>query len=201
VSAALRAGESRTGVTIFVMGEELDEGPVVASEGIDLAGDETCDEVTARLADVAADLLVRTLPAWLAGEIEARAQDPAEATYVPRLAKEDGQVPWERPAREVVNHVRAMTSWPGAQTAWQPKVKHEPLAVTLLRTTVLREDGLPAEPTPAPGTVLAAGPEGIDVACGAGVLRILRLHPAGGRALDAREFLNARRVVPGDRFL
>jgi methionyl-tRNA formyltransferase len=120
-----------------------------------------------------------------------------------RLTKDAGHVPWDRRAREVHDHVRAVTSWPGAQTAWQPRVRHEPLPVTLLRTQVLdegpSEEGAPA-PANRPGTVLAAAAEGIDVQCGQGVLRILEIQPTGGRAMKVKDFLNARRVVAGDRF-
>jgi methionyl-tRNA formyltransferase len=212
VAAALRDGVVETGVTLFVMGEELDRGPVVASRTLPLTGEETTDEVTAALADLAADLLVRTLPDYIAGAVEPVPQDEAEATYVKRLTKEDGRVPWASPAIAVKNHVRAVTSWPGAQTAWQPKVKHDPFPVVLLETAVVGEGDTRAtapagngDPTPAehatPGTVLHVSEEGIDVACGEGVLRIVRLRPAGGRPMAVRDFLNARRVVAGDRFL
>jgi methionyl-tRNA formyltransferase len=203
--------------------------------------DDTTDTVTTRLADAAADLLVRTLPGYLAGEIEPREQDHEAATYVHRLKKADGVIDWSQPAVVVRNHIRAMTSWPGAQTAWQPKVKHAPLPLIVLRSELpgavveaeeagaehlapadvapadvapadvaeLREpavaapgagaDGAPVEH--APGTVLRADADGIDVACGEGVLRILRVRPAGGRAMAVKDFLNARRVVAGDRFV
>jgi methionyl-tRNA formyltransferase len=200
VAAALRDGATETGITIFRMGAELDDGPIVAAQSLPLKGDETTDDVTKALGDVAADLLLRTLPAYLEGEIQLQPQDHEQATYVPRLRKDDGQVPWSRPARAVRDHVRAMTSWPGAQTSWQPKVKHEPLPVVLLRTEVLEDAAGEGAAEVAPGTVLAATREGIDVRCGEGVLRVLRLKPAGGRPMEVKDFLNARRVVAGDRF-
>jgi methionyl-tRNA formyltransferase len=204
VAAALAGGDAETGVTLFRMDEELDHGPVVARAALPLDGHETADEVTAKLAQLAADLLVRALPDLAAGTLEAVEQDHAQATYVPRMTKEDGVVRFERPALEVKNHVRAMTSWPGARTAWQPRVKHDPLPLLLVRTEVLDADATPADPQGeplAPGTVLAAGPAGIDVVCAPGVLRILVLHPAGGRAMDARTFLNGHRIVAGDRLV
>ncbi|MFV1959989.1 MAG: methionyl-tRNA formyltransferase, partial [Planctomycetota bacterium] len=127
-----------------------------------------------------------------------REQDHEQATYASRIRKEEGRVPWGKPARDVKNHVRAMTEWPGAQTAWQPRVKHDPFPVLLVHTEVL-EGGVRPEDV-APGSVVGVGPESIDVACGEGVLRVLRLRPAGGRAMGVKDFLNARRVVVGDRF-
>jgi methionyl-tRNA formyltransferase len=198
VAAAIRDGAKETGVTIFRMTEALDEGPILATRAVPVAEDDTTDRLTERLAVEAADLLVRTLPSYLSGEVSLVEQDASQATYVPRLTKEDGGVPWAKSAEEVVRHVRAVTSWPGAQTAWQPRVRHDPLPVVLLDTRVLEPDTLPGDARP--GTVRAAGPEGIDVHCGVGVVRIVSLQPSGGRAMSARDFLNGRRVVPGDRF-
>nr|MDJ0522439.1 methionyl-tRNA formyltransferase [Planctomycetota bacterium] len=231
VAAALRDGATETGITIFRLDPKMDHGPILASRKVPIEPDDTTDTVTARLAEAAADLLVRTLPRYLAGEIEPVEQDHEQATYAPKLSKADGVIDWTQPAAAVRNHVRAMTSWPGAQTAWQPKVKHAPLPLVVLRCEIPtgevaaeagaapeaeapasvapveapQPESAPAEPTPseelAPGTVLAVGPEGIDVACGDGVLRVVRVQPAGGRAMAVKDFLNARRVVVGDRFV
>jgi methionyl-tRNA formyltransferase len=204
VAAALRDGATETGVTLFVMDEELDHGPVLASVTLPLEGHETADEVTARLGELGADLLVRTLPEYLAGMLTPQPQDHASATHVHRLHKDEGHVRFDRPVVAVKDHVRAVTSWPGAQASWQPRVKHDPLPVVLLRASVLDLERVAAdargEPLP-PGTVVDAGPEGIDVACAPGVLRVLSLKPAGGRGMDAKTFLNGHRIVAGDRFV
>jgi methionyl-tRNA formyltransferase len=203
IAAALRDGATETGVTIFRMDPEWDRGGIVAQQGVALTGEETADEVAGVLAKVGADLLVRTLPRYLAGEIEPQPQDPEQASYARRLRKEEGAIDWSMDAPRVKNHVRAMTSWPGAQTSWQPKVKHDPLPVVVSRVQVLSEDEQPPlegrEDAP-PGTVLRVDPSGIDVKCGEGAVRILRLRPSGGRDMAVKDFLNARRVVAGDRF-
>jgi methionyl-tRNA formyltransferase len=204
VAAALRDGVTETGVTLFRMDEELDRGPVLASARLELKGDETADEVTEKLAALGADLLVRALPDYVAGRLEPVPQDDAIATYVPRMSKHDGVVRFDQAADAVRNHVRAVTSWPGAQTAWQPRVKHDPVPLVLLATQVLATEGPPVGPhgqVPEPGTVLAAGAEGIDVACAPGVLRITVLKPAGGRGMAVRDFLNGHRIVAGDRLV
>ncbi len=225
VAAAIRAGEKKSGVTIFVMDEELDHGPMVAQRGIKLNGTETADELTVKLAEVGADLLVRTLGSYLDGEIEPSEQDHEAATYVGKLTKEDGVIDWDAPAADVYNQIRSVTSWPGAQTAWQPKVKHEPLPLIVAECAPADDPrlaegaGAPATASEAegavqvdpeavqtqtevrPGTVLAASKEGIDVACAEGVLRILRVRPSGGRVMAVKDFLNARRVVAGDRLV
>ncbi len=204
VAAALRDGASETGVTLFVMDEELDHGPTLAHVTLPLEGHETADEVTQRLSTLAADLLVRALPEYLAGNLSPVPQDEAAATYVPRLHKDEGHVRFDRPARQVHDFVRSVTGWPGAHAAWQPRVRHEPTALVLLRTAVVDPEQVPTDaqgqPVP-PGTVVAAGAEGIDVACAPGVVRVRMLKPAGGRGMDAKTFLNGHRIVAGDRLV
>jgi len=248
VAAAILGGEKKSGVTIFVMDEKFDRGPIVAQRGIKLNGTETADELTVKLAEVGADLLVRSLGSYLDGELEPSEQDDEKATYVGKLTKEAGVINWDAPASDVYNHIRAMTSWPGAQTAWQPKVKHEPLPLIVAEcapaddprfaeaandehraeaandehraepalegapegapegvateaATQAESEGTQTQTEVRPGTVLAATAEGIDVACAEGVVRILRVRPAGGRAMAVKDFLNARRVVAGDRLV
>jgi methionyl-tRNA formyltransferase len=206
VAAALRDGATETGVTLFRMDEELDRGPILAQARLPLTGEETADEVTAKLAELGADLLIRTLPEYLAGRLEPVPQDETQATYVPRMTKHDGVVSFDAPAEAVKNHIRAVTSWPGAQTSWQPRVKHDPVPLVLLKSRVLDGAATPADAgsagTPVPtGTVVGVGSEGIDVACAPGVLRITHLKPAGGRGMAARDFLNGHRIVVGDRLV
>ena len=90
--------------------------------------------VARELAKAAADLLVRTIDDYLDGALVPQEQDHEQATYVGRLSKADGFIDWDQPALAVRNQIRAVTPWPGAQTAWQPKVKHDPLPVVLLDT-------------------------------------------------------------------
>jgi methionyl-tRNA formyltransferase len=198
VAAAIREGEKETVVTLFVMDEELDRGPGLAAASAPIGPDDTVEDVTARLADVGADLLVRTLPLWLAGEVAPVAQDHARATYVPRIGKEEGVVAFDRDAARVRDHVRAHTPWPGAATRWLSPSGREPVPLILHRASVLEGAEPPAGT--APGLVLHAGREGIDVACATGVLRVTRLQAPGGKPMSAKEFLNGRPVTAGDRF-
>ncbi|MCA9315331.1 MAG: methionyl-tRNA formyltransferase [Planctomycetota bacterium] len=202
IAAAIRDGAPEIGVTIFRMTKGWDTGPVLSRRGVALGTDTTLDEATAQLAEIGADLLVESLGPWLAGELEAVPQDDAEATYVGRVEKDDGVIDWSLPAQRVHDHVRSVTSWPGAQTAWQPKVRHDPLALLVTSTRVLAADEAPPAPDDArAGTVLAAGRDGLDVSCGEGVVRVLRVRPAGGREMAVGDFLNSRRVAVGDRFV
>ena len=200
VAAAIRDGAKQIGVSIFKMTRGLDTGPVLAFRGLALGPEETTDDATARLGDLAGDLLVKTLGAYIEGELEPTPQDDEQATYVGRLEKEDGIIDWSLSAQQVHDHIRAMTSWPGAQTAWQPRVKHDPLPLVVVRTEVLHEAGAHDDGVK-PGQIVSANKAGIDVACGSGTLRILQVRPAGGKVLKVRDFLNARPARSGDRMI
>ena len=203
VAAAIRSGEKEIGVSIFRMTRGLDTGPVLAVRGMALGPEETTDVATQRLAEMAGDFLVKTLEAYLADEIEPQPQDDAESTYAGLLEKKDGVIDWRLDSQQVHDHIRAMTSWPGAQTAWQPRVKHDPLALVIVRAEVLIAPAAAStdDDGPRPGEIVTAGKEGIDVACAPGVVRVLEVRPAGGKVLKVRDFLNARPVRPGDRFV
>ena len=202
IAAALRDGAKEIGVSVFRMTPGWDEGPVLGMRGTAISDDTTLDEASVVLAELGASLLLDVLPPYLAGDLEATPQDAAEATYVGRVTKEDGRVRWDVPATDVHNHIRSVTSWPGAQTAWQPRVKHEPTPLLVLATIVVPPDEAPTiEEGARPGTVLAVNKSGIDVLCEPGIIRILRVRPQGKRAMAVKDFLNARPVRAGDRFV
>jgi methionyl-tRNA formyltransferase len=198
VAAAIREGDRETGVTIFRMDEELDRGPILVAAPVPIGPDDTVDDVTGRLAEVAADLLVRTLPRYAAGEVVPVEQDHARASYVPKLSKDDGIVAFDRPVERVKDHIRAMSPWPLATTRWMSPSGREPITLILHRAVVV-EGEKPPEGAP-PGLVLRAGRDGIDVVCADGVLRVVRLQAPGGKPMSVREFLNGRPVTAGDRF-
>lgn len=198
VAAAIRDGQRTTGVTIFRMDEQLDHGPVLATAEVPIGPDDTLEDVTGRLADVGADLVVRSLPRWMAGELDPVEQDHARATYVKKLTKEDGVVDWARPADRVRDHIRAVAGWPGASTQWHSPSGRQPIPLLLHRAVVL--EGVAPPVAAGPGAVVGVGRDGVDVACTTGVLRVLRLQAPGGKPMSAREFLNGRPIAVGDRF-
>jgi methionyl-tRNA formyltransferase len=114
VPAAILAGDARTGVTLMRMDEGLDSGPILAQRQVPLGGRETAPGLEARLAEVAADLLVESLPAWLAGTLVARAQSEEGMTLTRPLRRADGRLDPLRPAEELERQVRALQPWPGS---------------------------------------------------------------------------------------
>ncbi len=118
IQAAIKAGDCESGATIMLLDAGLDTGPLLAKRALPLAPDETGQSLHDKLSLLGAELLVETLPRYLSGEIEPRPQDDSQATYAPRIKKEDGRIDWTCSAQSIERFVRAFTPWPGAYTRW-----------------------------------------------------------------------------------
>jgi methionyl-tRNA formyltransferase len=184
VAAALLAGDAETGVTIMQMDAGLDTGPVLATRVVAVRSDDTAGTLAKRLGWVGADLLVETLPVYLAGDLRPEAQDSSQATYAGQLRKEDGLLDWGQSAEALARRVRAFSPWPGAFALWQG----QPLKI-------LRARAMP-ESSAAPGLVVEAGQD-IAVGTGAGVLVFEEVQPAGRRPMAAGAFARGARGFVG----
>mgnify|MGYP006293901851 FL=1 len=196
INWAVMRGENVTGVTIIRMEPELDAGPILAQREVPISDEETAGQLHDRLAEVAADLLCDVVNRMDAGETIEERRQPAETGFFARkLTKEDGRIDWTRGAAEITDRVRGLTPWPGAYGALECKEGH-------IRVTLLRVKADETEPAAGPpGTVLRADEEeGIVVRAGGGAVRILKLKPAGSRAMSAADFLHGHDIEPGDRF-
>ena len=186
IPAALLAGDEQTGVTLMKMDEGLDDGPILAQAECPITGIDTTASLTAKLSDMAAQLLIEKLPGWLAGELELQPQDESKATYCGQLEKEDGRLDWSRPAAYLDRQVRACDPWPGAFTSWQGRM-----------LKVLRARPRPQEQRPgAPGQVVEMEP-GIGVVTGEGTLQLLDVQLSGKRAVTAEQFARGQRKLVG----
>lgn len=123
VPAAILAGEKETGVTIIKLDEKVDHGPVVAQIKLAIEPTDTSQTLLAKAFTVGAAELLKILPTYLAGKIELRPQDHAQATFTKRLTREDGQIDWQNPPEYLERFIRAMFPWPGAWT--EVKVKRD----------------------------------------------------------------------------
>jgi methionyl-tRNA formyltransferase len=194
VAAAILAGDEETGVTIMEVVLALDAGPVVAQRALDIEPEDTTGTLTAKLAQLGADLLIETLPAWERGEITSRPQDDARATYAPLVKPAAAIIDWSLSAVEVWRSVRAYNPWPVAKTT----VAGEPLRI-------LEAWPLDDEIAASAGTALrlpegagAAG-AGFAVRCGRGLLAVVRAQRAGRRAVSGEELLRGWRDLLGKR--
>jgi methionyl-tRNA formyltransferase len=191
IHRAILAGDSRTGITIMRMEPGLDTGPMLAWKDIEVERRDTAQRLHDRLATLGAELIAETLPKFAAGALREIAQPAEGVTYAAKIDKSEARIDWRRSAGEIDRQVRAFNPWPMAETRlngaqlriWEA----EPL-----------ESPAPSGQS-GPGSVLTAAPEGIDVVCGAGVLRILKLQLAGRKAMPAEEFLRGQRL-DGTRF-
>lgn len=186
VAGALLAGDALTGSTIMLMDAGMDTGPLLAQAGLPIAPGETRGALMARLAQQGAELLLDTLPAWLAGEITPQAQDHSQATMTRPLAKAQGRIDWRLPAVQIARQVQAFQPWPSAFTSWRGR---------LLK--IQQGLAIPGDAAAPPGLVLAAAQGGLSVACGEGRLRLLELQLEGKRSLDAQTFGRGQRDFVG----
>jgi methionyl-tRNA formyltransferase len=192
IQAAILAGDAHSGVTAMLMDSGLDTGPILLQEAVPLRPRETAGELHDRLAALGAPLMERALRGHASGEVVPRAQDSARVTTCGLISKEDGRLDWSRSAVALERRIRAMCPWPGAFTT-APGARG-PLRL-LIEEAALEEGPATAEP----GEVLEASARALIVAAGEGALRLIRVKPAGRRALDAAAFLRGHRLVPGDR--
>ncbi len=190
IQAAVAAGETLTGVTTMVMDEGLDTGPILLQEELEIGPSETAPELSERLAERGAALMVGTLRALERGEQAPRQQPKEGASYAPQLKKSDGVVDWHATASEISNRLRGYTPWPGQSSVLRGR------QVKLLAARPLDE----ATDLP-PGTVLELRQSILPVACGGGTLLGLeRAQLAGKKPVTATDFANGQRLRAGERF-
>jgi methionyl-tRNA formyltransferase len=184
IQRAVLAGDERTGVSIMLMEAGLDTGPVYLARATPIGPRETAGELHDRLAVLGAEALMEALPGIAGGSLRAIAQDDAQATYAPRIEKSEARLDWQQPASALERRVRAFNPWPVCETR---------LAGARLRVWQARALSQPAGA--AAGTVVATGREGIDVATGAGTLRLERVQQPGGRPLEAADYARSRALA------
>ena len=215
---AIVNGESETGVTIMKMDLGMDTGAILAQETTRIQPEDDGATLHDRLAHLGAQLLLRTIPDYVAGKLPPKPQPAEGVSYAPKIKKQDGQIDWHQPAESIWNRVRGLKPWPGAFTflpggqrhllkVWQAEVVQPPSksgagvppAIRGLPLANAGETPAPLERTGSPGEILQAGTAGVIVACGRRAVRLLTLQREGGRRLDAGPFLAGHPLKAGDR--
>jgi methionyl-tRNA formyltransferase len=195
IARAIMAGEKVTGVTTMKMDRGLDTGDILLQRECAIGLTETAGELTARLAELGADLLLETLERHRRGELEPKRQDAREATLAPPLTREDGHIDWSDGAQSIACRILGCNPWPLAVA----DLRGAP--VQLLRAEVDFGPAAARDAAAHPGEVVLAAGGRITVQCrGDGRLSLLELRFPGGRAMSARDALNGRLVSHGDRF-
>ncbi|WP_438003531.1 methionyl-tRNA formyltransferase [Sorangium sp. So ce321] len=188
ITWAIVGGEAETGISLMQMDEGMDTGPVYAVHRTPIGPDTTADELAVELGALAARVVREDLRRAVGGEIEATPQDHGAATHAPLLKKEDGRIRWDRSARQLHDHIRGMTSWPGAFTTIDGKA---------LKVLAARVESEAAREEAPPGTVVMAGRGVVIVACGAGAIQILRAQAEGRKPLAAADLVAGRTLQTG----
>ncbi|MEI9965368.1 MAG: methionyl-tRNA formyltransferase [Caulobacteraceae bacterium] len=188
IQRAIMAGDAATGVQVMRMTEGLDEGPVILSETVLIAPDDTAGTLSARLAEIGAALLPRALAAVEHGQARETPQAAEGVTYARKISSAEARIDWSRPAAEVDRQIRGLSPFPGAWTT-----------AAVPERGPVRIKALLSRPEPgagAPGEVLD---ERLLVACGEGAVRLLQVQREGKGAQDAQTFLLGFPLKPGTR--
>ncbi len=183
IQRAIQAGDAETGVCLMQMEQGLDTGPVLLSLATPIDPQETGGQLHDRLSELGAQVLADGLGLLRAGiRPVPRPQPEQGVAYAHKLDKHEARLDWTQPASVLANTVRAFNPWPVAEAVLGGE-----------RVRIHGAVALPLTHSAAPGTVLVATRDGIDVACGEGALRIRTLQREGGKAITAADYLNARR--------
>ena len=188
VASAILAGDDFSGVSIMLMDEGLDTGPVLARAQIPVSPQDTTGSLTAKLSWLGARLLGEVLVGWSRGELTPQPQNGAEATYCGSITKEEGEIDWCLPAVDIWRRVRAFNPWPGCYTRWRGK------SLKIIEAAPLAGEGSTAKA----GEVVAVGSKaGFGVGTGDGILAVSKVQLEGKKAMPAAEFWRGQRDFLG----
>jgi len=188
IAYAIMAGDAEAGVTTMMMDAGIDTGDILLQKATAIGESETCGELTLRLSQIGAELLIRTIREMEAGTLKRIKQNEAEMTYDPMLTKELGRPDWNRNADEIRGQINGLNPWPCVSVPWEDG------RLKLLRAVCTEGCG-------EPGTVLQADPKnGLVIACGNGAVRILELQAPGGKQMKAEDYLRGHGIKDQEAF-
>lgn len=191
-------GETETGITIMLMDEGMDTGPILQQKVVPIGPEDTAGDLAPRMAQIGGSLLVSSLREWTAGAITPYPQKESEATLAPMLKKEDGLIHWDQPASSIANCIRGLSPWPGAYSFLQHerwgiwKVKVEELEKSL-------EDPISGQ-LQAPGMITAITKQSIGVRTGRGILHLLEIQRENKKRMLVSDYLAGHRIETGMTF-
>ena len=177
VAGAILGGDDVTGVTVMLLDEGMDTGPLIARRTRHIAPEDNAETLTADLFREGAELLDDVIQDWVGGRIDAVPQDDGQATYTAKLERADGFADWTRDAEYLWRQQRAYAPWPGLHTVWDGK------EVKLLEVAPVSGESA------VPGTVTGSDGEAIAIGTGNGLLAVRRLQLEGRRPADSADFV------------
>lgn len=192
IPRAIYAGDQLTGVSIMQMDMGLDTGPILLQEQLAIESDDTAQSLHDKLARVGAAALLKSLDLLSENKLQPIPQDNQLATYAHKMTKEEALIDWERSALEIEREIRAFNPWPVAYTSWQGKNLRIWFAKVIANAS---QDS--------PRTLVSASEDGVDIATGQGVLRLLKLQLPGAKPIEVVDFYHAQRdkLILGEKFI
>ncbi len=181
---AILNGLEETGVTAMYMAKEMDAGDIIEIVRTPIDPAETSEELTARLAELGAELLSKTVADIAAGIIHRTPQDPEQASYAPMLTKEQSPIDWTKTRRQILDQIRGLIPWPVASCELDGKR----FRIFGAEPAELSEDAVP-------GTPVALDKRGLVIACGDGALRITQLQAEGGKRMSAPDYFRGHPIT------
>ncbi len=188
IARAILMGEKKTGVTTMLLDAGMDTGPVLLKEETEISAEDNLGNLQRRLAQMGAPLLLKTIAGLATGNLIAQPQDPAQASYAPKISREEGQIDWRHPARVLGNLLRALDPWPGAYSTWNGRT------IKLFRPSVLEDQAM--EP---PGTLAEVTSRGLKVATTDGYLLIREVQMENRSRMSVDQFLRGNPIKSGQR--
>lgn len=184
---AIINGEEEAGVTIMEMVKKMDAGDMIAKASTPITDDDNVGTMFEKLAVIGRDLLLKTLPDYIAGNIEPEPQDESKATFSPNITPEQERIDWNKSARDVFNHIRGLYPWPVAHTLLDGK------RFKIYEATLAEGHGKPGE-------IIEKGKKSLVVATGDGAISLKTVQPAGKPRMSVVDFLNGvgRKLEVGD---
>lgn len=176
IQDAIKNGDEVTGITIMLMDDQVDHGPILSQKGIVIDPNDTFTTLSQKMATEGANLLLDTITQYLGKEVLPEPQDHSLATFTVLIHKNDGKIDFSKTAQEIYNLYRAFTPWPGIWCLWEEK------RLKLLKI-IKAEETLPA------GQVLIKNKR-IFIGCGQGSIEVLELQLEGKNAMSAEVFVN-----------
>lgn len=188
IQAAILNGETRTGVSIMLMDSELDHGPILHQESIEVSDTETNTGLRARLATLGADTLCKVLPDFVSGKIKPVPQDHAQASFTKLIAKEDAKISWQSSAVQIDRMIRAYQDWPYAWTLLPNGKRMKIIAAQSVQTETA--------PVTAPGAI-AISKDSFSISCPDGFIRPTLMQVEGKNEITAAEFSRGYQNLEG----
>ncbi|MFN4217780.1 MAG: methionyl-tRNA formyltransferase [Candidatus Bipolaricaulia bacterium] len=184
---AIINGETETGLTTFILSEEMDAGDILLQERVPISDADTAGSLHDKLATLGPNLVLQTLEGLEKGTLTPRPQDHSQATFAPKLESTVGHIDWGQPARKIFNLIRGLNPSPGAYTFWDGQ-----------RVKLYASRVEPSSSIFPPGCVIDA--ERLIVRCGEDALELLEVQPAGKRRMRGKDFVNGYKIRIGARF-